>query len=200
MALGEAASTPLGSDRVGRPIGLAVPLAVSGMVSIALATAPLLGLGCETCSGGSLAMLLPWAGVVVYGILVVACWRSPVRPWILPVMGGLVFAHAELQAESLALGRLCWACIIAALGAFAAAARIAWQRPSERIPLGTALVLGALASIFSPFERVDDWMTRTLFPARILESLPSFVDREELLRCAHGTRARLHVYEKDCKT
>ena len=185
----------------GRPWRLPTLLfALAAAVALVQGVAPLLGLNCETCSGGLLAVLLPWAGVGFYGGLAVLTRRTPASPWPARLLGLYVFVHGSLMLESVLMGRWCLGCILVALLAGGAAAHQAWHRPADLGTLAAGLVFGLASGFFSPFDRIDNWLTRTAWPARILAAAPPFVDSKEMAGCGDAAEVRLIIYEKDCKS
>ena len=181
------------------PRGSAALIGLASFAALVIGVMPLVGLPCERCTGGLLAALLPWLGVVIYGALSGAAFRRPEAPWIGSGLAAAVFVHADLVVESIVLRRLCWGCFgVAGLILAAAGVRIR-AMPSERTAVFAGCLLGALASLFSPFDRADFALTRHFWPARILKEVPQVVDRAELQGCSHGAPIRLLLYEKDCK-
>jgi len=179
---------------------LALLLASAGALSLGLGLATLFAGPLRARSGGLLALALPWLGAVFYGPLALLAARSPRSPWISRATGLFVFAHASLVAESLIARALCWGCLAVAGLAFAAGGTQAFRSRPDRLTVASGLLFGAAAAFFSPFDRVDDWLTRTLWPARVLEQLPSMVDRAEISRCEHPSSVRVFLYEKDCES
>jgi hypothetical protein len=154
----------------------------------------------QTRSGGLLSLVLPWLGALFYGTLSLIALRSPRSPWLSRAAGFYMFAHATLVTEGLLSGILCWPCLAAAGLAFAAGTLQAIRLSADRITVATGLALGAAAAFFSPVDRADDWLTRSLWPSQIISRLPAIVDRAELAACPHPSAVRLFVFEKDCKS
>jgi len=96
--------------------------------------------------------------------------------------------------------RPCPGCLAVAVTALAAAGVQLRRRPQERLPGAAALVLGIVAGFFSPFDRSDELLTRKLWPARLLEAAPAWVDRDAVARCGHPAAVRLVLFEKDCRS
>lgn len=168
---------------------------------MAFALPALLSLGLVLASRGQtgLAAALPWAGLAFYGILTILALRRPDGPWVGRAVSFAIFVHASLLAEMAVQGRFCGSCAaVAAAAGLAAVARLR-RRPTERLGAAAALLLGGLSAAFTPFDRLDYLAKRALHPGALLDGLPAFVAREEVLACAHGTDARLILYEKDCK-
>jgi hypothetical protein len=203
-------SDPLGTPP-GVPVGprdsrvlprrtLAILFTLAAGVAFVQGVAPLLGLNCETCSGGLLSIVLPWAGVAFYGSLAVLALRTPDSQWLSRFLGLYIFVHGSLMLESVLIGRWCLGCMLVALLAAGAGAIQAWRTPADLAALAIGLVLGMSSGFFSPFERVDNWLTRTAWPARVLEAAPPFVNRAEMANCGDAAEVRLIIYEKDCKS
>jgi hypothetical protein len=182
------------------PRGIGALYALAAAASLSMAVLPLLGLPCERCTGGALSLALPWIGGGVYAALALLARVRPGAALLGHAASFTVFVHADLMGESAALGRLCWGCMAVAACVLAAGAWRAAAVPAERLPLAAGLLLGAAASLVSPYDRVDYALTRRLWPARLLADLPAIVPRERVFQCDHTKPAvRLLVYEKDCK-
>ncbi len=151
---------------------------------------------CPSCRG-LLSLVLPWAGAAFYSWLAILAWRSPDSPQIPHALSLAVFVHGCLVVEMLLLGRLCIGCLSIAGLAFGAAGFRAWRTPPSRLTLLAGVVLGALAGLLTPFDHVEDTLTRRFWPAHILGQAPAFVDRAELAACDHQTPVRLFTYEDE---
>jgi len=173
---------------------------LAAVSALAIVLGPLFDLRCDVCSGGLASLALPWIGMAFYSVLAVLAARRPRAPFLLLLPGFYLFVHASLVTEMLLVPMLCGGCLAAATFAAAAALRQGWGNRQDLMSAGLAVVLGTGAAFLSPFDRVDDFVTRKLWPARKLESAPAWVPREDLARCDHATGARLVLYEKDCKS
>ncbi len=179
---------------------LAILLAVAAALSFGLGLISLFAGPLRARSGGLLALALPWLGALFYGLLALLAVRSPRSPWVSRATGLFVFAHASLVTESLLARTLCPGCLGVAGLAFAAGGVQAFRSPPDRLTAASGLLFGAAAAFFSPFDRVDDWLTRTLWPARVLDQVPAMVDRAEISGCEHPSSVRVFLYEKDCES
>jgi hypothetical protein len=115
------------------------------------------------------------------------------------LLGLAVFVHGSLMLESVMIGRWCPECVLVALLAALAAGVQAWVRPADLLSLGAGLLLGIVSGFFSPFDRVDQWLTRTVWPAHLLANAPPFVDRGEMAGCGDASDVRMIIYERDCR-
>jgi hypothetical protein len=97
----------------------------------------------------------------------------------------------------LLLGRVCVGCLSIASLALAAAILQARRVADSRLTLLAGIVLGAVAGLLYPFDRIEDTLTRRFWPAHILSQAPAFVDRDELTSCDHRTPVRLFTYEDE---
>jgi len=158
--------------RDGRAKLLVILYALAALVAAGLGAGPLLGLPCEKCTGGLLPMIVPWVGATGYGWLAFLAFRSHRSPWLSPTLGLYVFVHACLTVESFGLHRMCAGCLAAAALAVLAALVQSWLNPGDRLTLVCSLVLGSLAGFLHPFDRVDYWVTRKAWPAKILNAAP----------------------------
>jgi len=175
-------------------------LALAGTLSLGLGLASFFAGPLRSRSGGLLALALPWMGALFYGLLALLAVRAPRSPWLSRATGLYVFAHASLVTESLLARSLCPGCLGVAGLAFAAGALQAFRSPPDRLTVASGLLFGAAAAFFSPFDRVDDALTRSLWPARVLDQAPALVDRAELAACGHASAVRIFLYEKDCES
>lgn len=172
---------------------------LAAVACVGLAVGPFVGLRCAACSGGLIAVLLPWLGLVFYGSLAFAAIRFPGSSLLLLAPGFYLFVHAALITEMFLIHHPCPGCIAVAAAALAGGAVVVRRNPREWPPFAVALVLGAAAAMFTPLDRVDDSVTRKLWPARIFDSAPSWIPRENISRCDHPAALRLALFEKDCK-
>lgn len=187
---------PLRPFRRGVLVGLFI---LAAIVSLALAFSAELGMHCRPCSGGLLSKALPWAGMGFYSLMAALSYRWPGATLNSALAGLYIFVHSSLVAEMLLTDRLCWGClIVAALAGTAGFLQLGGA--SKEVATGlVALVLGILSGWFSPFDHGDDLLTRLAWPSRVLESVPTWVNREELTRCDHSSRVRILLYENGCK-
>lgn len=171
------------------------------IVSAALGLNALVGSPCRECAGGLL-LVFPWVGAAYYGTLALLALRRPASRLLTHLLGLTVSLHCALLLESLILQRLCIGCLALALLALGTSFLQARRRPEDRLTLVAALVLGSLAGLVQPADRLDDALTRAFWPSRILSQAPSFVDSAELARCEHPSSVRLLLYEdkKLCKS
>lgn len=172
-------------------------LAAAG--SLYLGAAPHLGVPCDACKGGVLSLALPWAGLVFYGTLAVVAARAPLSRGLALAPGFYLFVHATLVTEMILTRRICIGCLVVAAAAAGAALVQVLRPPREWISAAAALVLGIVAAFLTPVDRVDELLTRTFWPAKLLELAPDWVPREEMTHCEHDRPVRLLIYEKDCK-
>ncbi len=150
-------------------------------------------------SGGLLSLALPWVGAAFYAALAVTSRARPGSPWLSRGVALLTFAHAMLILESILDRRLCPGCLaVAAVAAVAAAIRVR-SVSEDGLAVAAGVLLGAAAGFLSPFDRTDDAVTRRLWPSRVYNLAPAFVDRQEMAGCPHGTPVRMIVFEKDCR-
>lgn len=172
--------------------------ALAAGVALWLGIAPLMGLPCDSCTAGVMGGIMPWLGALFYSVLAAIAWRSPRSPLLSWVLGLYLFAHASLITESILMNRVCVGCIVVAALALAAGLFQVFHRARDWMTLPSGLLLGVLSAFFYPYDSIDGYLTRTLWPAKILNSAPTFVDRNELAACGHVSAVRLLVYEKDC--
>jgi len=193
-AVGVSAQAPA-PDR--KPAILFVLAAAS---ALAIIVGPLLNFPCDVCSGGLVSISLPWIGLAFYSVLAIVAFRAPNAPFLALISGFYLFVHASLITEMFLMPRFCLGCLAVAVFAAGAAFCRRGRNRQDDAAAGVAIALGIAAAFLSPFDRVDDFMTRKLWPVRMLEAAPSWVSRDELARCDHPAGARLVIYEKDCKS
>ena len=170
-------------------LGAAVVAGIVGSYSLASGI-------CPTCTG-LLSVVLPWAGTVFYFVLALLAWRRPETPGLVHAMSFSVFVHACLVLESFLLRHFCVGCLVIAGLALAAAGLVLRRFPGARLTLAMSLVLGSVAGFLTPFDRLDDGLTRRFWPSKILERAPAFVDRAELASCGHSAPLRFIAYEDE---
>lgn len=151
-------------------------------------------------SGGLLALSLPWMGAGFYAGAAMLSWFRPRSVWLTHLLGFYTFVHASLVTESLAEGRLCPPCLALAGVAGLAALLQVLVSPKDWVTPALGILLGISSGFFGPFDRVDDLVTRRLWPAHLLDLVPGCVDRTYLGACGHHAPVRLILIEKDCKT
>jgi hypothetical protein len=179
---------------------LAVLYLLASLVALLMGLAPRVGLRCDACSGGILALALPWIGAALYATLAVVAFRAPGSAALSLAPGFYVFVHADLVAEMLIDRRWCWGCFTVAGLALAAALVQLGRARREALGVVFATLLGGAAGFLSSFDRADELVTRGLWPARMLESAPEWVSRDQMSRCEHSAPIRVLLFEKDCKT
>jgi hypothetical protein len=185
------------SDTAARPRLLPALFGIAAGLALAMGVESALHL--RERSGGLLSVALPWVGVVFYAALAVTSRVRPGSPWLSRGVALLAFAHAMLICESVLEGRLCPGCLaVAAAAAVAAAIRVR-SVSEDRLPVAASILLGAVAGFLSPFDRTDDALTRRLWPSRVYNLAPAFVDRQEMAGCPDGRPVRMIVFEKDCR-
>lgn len=184
--------------RIDHVLTLFYGLAAAG--SLVLGLAPFLGLRCDACTGGLLSLSMPWIGAVFYSALAVIAARFRSSPVLSLAPGFFVFVHAGLIVEMALSERLCPGCLLVAAAAIGAAATQVRRDPAAWRATALAIVLGSAAGGFTPFERTDELVTLKLWPSRMLESAPAWVNRNDLARCDHSAGLRILIYEKDCKS
>ncbi len=192
--------SPMIHDRRTARLALAVLYGLASLVSLGMGLAPLLGFRCEACSGGLLALAMPWIGAAFYGALAAVALRAPQAAALALLPGFYVFVHGDLVTEMLLDRRCCWGCLTVAALALAASAVPLLRAPREGVGIALAAILGIAAGVLSSFDRADELVTRTLWPARMLEAAPAWVSRDEMNRCGHDAPIRILLFEKDCKT
>jgi hypothetical protein len=179
---------------------LAVIYLLAAAVALLVGLAPHVGLRCQACSGGIVALALPWMGAAFYAVLAVAAFSAPRSTLLTLAPGFYVFVHADLVTEMLLDRHWCWGCFTVAALALAAALVQLWRARREAWSVGVAALLGCAAGHLSSFDRADELATRTLWPARMLEAAPDWVNRDEMSHCEHAAPIRVLLFEKDCKT
>jgi len=181
-----------------RLLGAAYGLAAGGCLFLVIA--PRIGIRCDVCTGGLLSISLPWMGLAVYLILAGISFGLPRSRVLVLAPGFYLLVHAALLTEMLRGARWCWGCGgVAAVALLAAGLQSLRSREEWMTPV-LALSFGIAAGFFSPFDRGDDLLTRTLWPSRLLDFAPPFVSRKEMSSCGHESLLRLLIYEKDCTT
>ena len=181
------------------------PAALSGLFALASGVSLLLGVAAlgnwpwAPRADGALSLALPWLGAVAYGLLAWLSARSSDGPVLSLALAGYAFVHACLVTEMFRAGRACLGCLAVAVVAALAAGLHVRRRRADALILASGLAFGIGAAWFEPFDRLDDRATRAFWPARLLETLPAFVDRAEMKGCGHDTAVRVLIYEKDCK-
>jgi len=149
---------------------------------------------CVSCSG-LVPLALPWVGAIYYACMALL-FRRGVDPFWGSQGGALgIFVHAALISESIVFRHFCAVCVLLALLAGAAATVLIRSHLPSAIPIGLALLLGALSGTVCPVDRIEDVLIRRVWPSRILSQAPSFVDRQILEKCGHDCAVRLLVYE-----
>lgn len=168
----------------------------AAVLSLALGVVQATSEVCPSCTG-LIAVVLPWAGTVFYGTLGLVSWKRPDHRLLSWAAGFYLFVHACLTVESVLEARVCPFCVGIALIALGAGILQVVIRPHDLPAAAAALVLGAAAAIPRPFDRIEDEVTRRLWPARILSEAPSFVDRKILQDCGHPVDVRVLLYEDE---
>jgi len=179
--------------RVGMLSGL---FAIAAVIACGVGVQSVLAGACPTCTG-LLSVVLPWAGAAMYSGLAFLAWRSPESPWLTHAMGFYVFAHACLVTEAVLLQRVCIGCLVIAGIALLSGGVVSLRVRSARLTLALGLLLGVVAGLLYPFDRLEDSLTRRFWPSRILERAPAFADRKELSDCGHSAPVRFIVYEDE---
>ncbi len=178
---------------------MAIFLVLAAVGSLSIGAARLLGLQCSACMGGALSAGLPWLGFVFYGILASVAFRCPNSRFLRYAAGLTIFIHALLVTDMVLTNRLCIGCLgIAALAAGSATC-LALKEGREIGPLLAAVICGSSVGFMASYDRIDEALTRLVWPARLLEQVPAWVDRESLRPCGHGSAVRVILYERDCK-
>lgn len=159
------------------------------------------GLSCPSCAG-ILSVVLPWVGFTFYMGLGVLAWRRPESSLLTHAAGLSAFSHACLLTESLLNRTICPGCLGIAGLAMLAAGVVVLRVRTARLTLALSFGLGAAAGFVHPFGRVEDSLTRRLWPSRIVDRAPAFVDRSELAACGHSARVKFIAYEDErtCRT
>jgi hypothetical protein len=184
--------------RIDHVLTLFYVLAAAG--SLVLGLAPTLGLRCDACTGGLLSLSMPWIAAAFYSGLAFLSVRFRSSPLLSLAPGFFVFVHASLIVEMALSERLCPGCLVVAAVAIGAAVTQVRRDPAAWRATALALVLGGAAGFVTPFERTDELVTLKLWPSRMLESAPAWVNRDDMTRCDHPAGVRVLIYEKDCKS
>ena len=172
--------------------------ALAAVVSAWLGVAPSVGVTCGVCTGGALSVSLPWLGFAFYSLLSIVAATRPASPLLSLSPGFYLMVHGALIAEMIHSHRWCSGClVVGALALAAAGAQIIRLKRDLLMPV-VAITLGACVGLVSPFERVDAFLTRSLWPSRQLSSLPAWINRTEVTNCEHSSTIRVLVYERNC--
>src|SRR5204863_5914286 len=127
----------------------------AAVLSLALGVVQAASEVCPSCTG-LIAVVLPWAGAVFYGTLALVSWKRPEHGLLSWAAGLYLFVHACLIVESLLDGRICPFCMGIALIALGAGILQVLIRPQDLPAAAVALVLGAVAAIPRPFDRIEN--------------------------------------------
>lgn len=192
--------TPVSETRPPAPRSALLPWVFAAASFLAAWMAVDSGLSFRTHPGGPLSLALPAVGALFYAGLALLARFRPDSPWLARALALYSFAHADLVTERILEGRLCWLCFAVAGWAGAAALIQVRRDRALQVTMAAGLLFGAAAGFFAPFERADDAATRALWPSKLFEAAPAFVDRREMEGCEHAAPVRLIVYEKDCKS
>ncbi|HLY73266.1 MAG TPA: hypothetical protein VKU80_04040, partial [Planctomycetota bacterium] len=143
-------------------------LVLAAVGSLSIGAARLLGLQCSACMGGALSAALPWLGFVFYGMLASVAFRRPDSPFLRYAAGLTIFIHALLVTDMVLTNRLCIGCLgIAALAAGSATC-LALKERREIGPLLAAVICGSSVGFLASYDRIDEALTRLVWPARLL--------------------------------
>lgn len=174
--------------------------ALAAIVSAWLGVAPSFGVTCGVCTGGALSVALPWLGFAFYTLLSIVAATRPVSLILSLSPGCYLVVHGALVAEMLHRHRWCSGCLVVGVLALAAAGTQSVRLKRDLLMPVIAIAMGASVGLASPFERVDAFLTRTLWPSRQLDSLPAWINRTEVTNCEHSSAIRVLVYERNCKS